>query len=72
MARAVAEGLVSTGPRSRREVLAAMIAAGAIYVKEGGSHTVYRNPRTGAPLMLPRHEKISGGVAASLIKAARK
>jgi predicted RNA binding protein YcfA (HicA-like mRNA interferase family) len=58
--------------RRHREVLEEMLSYGAVFVREGGNHTLYVNPRTGAPLSLPRHPYVSGGVARSLIKAAKR
>ncbi|MCU0352123.1 MAG: type II toxin-antitoxin system HicA family toxin [Cytophagales bacterium] len=31
---------------------------GCVFVREGGSHTVYRNPATGAFSTVPRHREI--------------
>jgi predicted RNA binding protein YcfA (HicA-like mRNA interferase family) len=47
-------------------------AAGAIFVREGGSHTVYQNPRTGLLLSVPRHREISEKLARTIIREAKK
>jgi predicted RNA binding protein YcfA (HicA-like mRNA interferase family) len=31
---------------------------GCIFVREGGNHTIYKNPRTGKMTSIPRHREI--------------
>jgi mRNA interferase HicA len=34
-------------------------AHGAVFVREGGGHTVYRNPQTNRSSTIPRHNEIN-------------
>jgi mRNA interferase HicA len=44
-------------------------AHGAIFVREGGEHTVYRNPQTNRSATIPRHNEINDFTAAGICKA---
>jgi mRNA interferase HicA len=43
-------------------------AHGAVYVREGGEHTIYRNPRTNRSSSIPRHNEINDITAANICK----
>ena len=45
---------------------------GATLVREGGRHTIYVNPRTKAPIVVPRHGEIKEGLAKKIIRDASK
>lgn len=44
-------------------------AHGAIYVREGGEHTVYKNPQTNRSTSIPRHTEINAITAERICKA---
>jgi len=48
-----------------------MQAYGAVFVREGGKHSVYRNPRTGTLMYVPRHKQIKKPLAESLVRDAQ-
>lgn len=54
----------------RRELLKKLGAAGAVFVREGGSHTIYLNPETGVLIVVPRHPEIAEGTARKILKEA--
>jgi predicted RNA binding protein YcfA (HicA-like mRNA interferase family) len=54
----------------RRDLIAELMVLGAEFVREGGEHTIYRNPRTGVLLPVPRHRELSPGVVRQLLKLA--
>ena len=56
----------------RRELLKILADHGAVFVREGGDHDVYRNPRTGRLLPVPRHTEVSDGVTRKLLKDAEQ
>lgn len=56
----------------RKDLLARLEYYGAIFLREGGSHTVYENPRTKKNLPVPRHREINEGLANGLIKDAKQ
>ena len=39
---------------------------GCVFVREGGKHTVYRNPATGSATTIPRHREIKKHLAQKL------
>jgi len=43
----------------RRDFLRHLAAHGCALLREGGRHSIYYNPRTGATSSLPRHAKIN-------------
>lgn len=55
----------------RRELINILKEHGAVFVREGGSHTYYENPRTGRGLAVPRHVEVSDGVTRQLLKDAK-
>lgn len=56
----------------RRDVIEMLLKNGAVLVREGGNHTVYRNPRTGRLLAVPRHREIKTGLARQVMKDSRE
>jgi len=56
----------------RKDLIALLKEHGAVFVREGGSHSVYMNPRTGVNLIIPRHTEISEGVARDVVRNARR
>ncbi len=54
----------------RKDVIRRIAELGAVFVREGASHTVYKNPRTGVLLVVPRHSEVSEGVSRRLIRDA--
>ena len=49
-----------------------IVELGAEFVREGGEHTYYKNPRTGYGLSVPRHREIIEPLAKKLIRDAGK
>ncbi|MHC6201861.1 type II toxin-antitoxin system HicA family toxin [Breznakiellaceae bacterium SP9] len=45
-----------------------IISIGAVFVRHGGNHDVYRNPRTGEIEEVPRHPDVNESLAKSIIK----
>jgi mRNA interferase HicA len=47
----------------RADLIRHMEAHGCEFVREGGKHTVYRNPANGAATTIPRHREIKRHLA---------
>lgn len=45
-----------------------LVEHGCIVVREGGRHTVWRNPRSGARSTVPRHREIPRTTARSICR----
>lgn len=43
-------------------------AHGAVFVREGGEHTVYKNPKTNRSTTIPRHNEINDITAERICK----
>jgi predicted RNA binding protein YcfA (HicA-like mRNA interferase family) len=56
----------------RRKLLQEMETLGAVFVREGGAHSLYRNPRTGRIIAVPRHAEINELTARSILREARE
>ena len=54
----------------RRSLIRALLDCGAEFVREGGKHSVYRNPRTSVLLEVPRHTEVPEYLARKLIRDA--
>jgi len=54
----------------RKDLIRQLAALGAELVREGASHTVYRNPRTGRNIPVPRHAEIAEGLARKILRDA--
>jgi mRNA interferase HicA len=52
----------------RRDLERRLLQCGAEMVREGAGHTIYRNPRTGRLLAVPRHRDIPDLLAKKLIR----
>ena len=56
----------------RLDLLKYIAKKGAIFVRHGGEHDVYRQPRTGKQAAIPRHREIRESVAQNIIKILAK
>jgi predicted RNA binding protein YcfA (HicA-like mRNA interferase family) len=54
----------------RRELLRQIAALGATLVREGRGHSIYRNPRTGQLIPVPRHAEIAEVLARKIVRDA--
>ena len=54
----------------RRDLVRRMRECGAEFVREGSSHTIFRNPRTGILVPVPRHVEINDRLAAKILRDA--
>ncbi len=52
----------------RRDLLAAVEAAGARLIRSGGKHDIYHNPKTGATQPIPRHREINEFLARKILR----
>jgi len=52
----------------RQELIARIQDAGVIFIRHGGKHDWYHNPRTQASQPVPRHREINEMLARSIIK----
>lgn len=55
----------------RTDLIRRITDLGAVWLREGGSHTLYKNPRTGLHIAVPRHAEINDHTARSIIRDAR-
>lgn len=56
----------------RPDLVRRILTLGAVYVREGGEHSIYQNPRTGMLLAVPRHREIGEDLARKIIRDARR
>lgn len=56
----------------RRELVQRIIDLGAVFVREGAGHTIYRNPRIDLNIPVPRHNEIAEGLARKIIRDASR
>lgn len=54
----------------RRDLVRRLAELGAIFVREGGGHTIYQNPRTLDTIAVPRHTEIAEGLAKKILRDA--
>jgi predicted RNA binding protein YcfA (HicA-like mRNA interferase family) len=54
----------------KRKELVRLIVEGAVFVREGGGHSVYENPRTKRTLSVARHSEINEHTAKSILRDA--
>jgi len=52
-----------------RDLIRLIRAKGAVFVRHGGEHDIYRQPRTGKTAAVPRHREIAEPVARGIIKS---
>jgi predicted RNA binding protein YcfA (HicA-like mRNA interferase family) len=52
----------------KNELVRIITKAGAVFVRHGREHDVYRNPRTGKQDYVPRHIEIKENTARAIIK----
>ncbi|MDR2674576.1 MAG: type II toxin-antitoxin system HicA family toxin [Opitutaceae bacterium] len=52
----------------RLDLIARIQAAGAVFIRHGGRHDWYQNPRTLASQPVPRHREINEMLARSIIR----
>ena len=52
----------------RQDLIKIITAKGAVFIRHGGEHDVYRQPRTVKKDAVPRHREIKESVAKSIIK----
>jgi mRNA interferase HicA len=52
----------------RTELIRKLDDAGCVFVRHGGNHDWYHNPRTGASQPIPRHREINQFLAKHILK----
>jgi len=52
----------------RRDLIKRLEAEGCIFVRHGGNHDWYSNPKTKQSQPIPRHNEINENLAKSIIK----
>lgn len=52
----------------RRDLIRAIEDGGAVFIRHGGKHDWYQNPRTRVAQPIPRHIEIKEHLAKSIIK----
>ncbi|MEW6128135.1 MAG: type II toxin-antitoxin system HicA family toxin [Acidobacteriota bacterium] len=48
---------------NRADLIRHLEAHGCLFVREGGKHTIYKNPANGAYSTVPRHKEIKNHLA---------
>lgn len=56
----------------RTDLIRQIELLGAEYVREGGGHAIYLNPRTGRIIPVPRHREIAEGTARAILREAAR
>lgn len=56
----------------RRDLLRQIEALGAIFVREGAGHSIYRNPRTDVLIPIPRHAEVNELLARKIVRDAQR
>lgn len=56
----------------RADLIRQIVALGAVFVREGGNHSLYKNARTGDAISVPRHTEIKEHLARKIIKDAER
>jgi mRNA interferase HicA len=56
----------------RRDLIRQIEALGAVFVREGAGHSIYRNPRTDMLIPVPRHAEINELLARKILRDARR
>jgi predicted RNA binding protein YcfA (HicA-like mRNA interferase family) len=52
----------------RRQLIKHLESHGCVFVKEGGKHTKYYNPKNGKQTVIPRHVEIANQLARKICK----
>jgi predicted RNA binding protein YcfA (HicA-like mRNA interferase family) len=52
----------------RPELIKRLTVAGCIFVRPGGKHDLYMNPKTGKKQPVPRHREIDENLARHILK----
>ena len=60
------------GLKKRKDLIREMVESGAERVREGASHTIFRNGRTGTLIPVPRHAEIGESLARKIVRDARR
>jgi predicted RNA binding protein YcfA (HicA-like mRNA interferase family) len=47
----------------RNDLIRHLEARSCVFVREGGKHTIYKNPANGAFSSIPRHREVKDGLA---------
>lgn len=55
----------------RRELIRELEAAGCVFIRHGGRHDWYQNPRTHACQPIPRHTEIKDHLARHILRKLR-
>ncbi len=58
--------------KKRKDLVREMLDSGAELVREGGSHTIFRNGRTGTLIPVPRHAEIGESLARRIVRDAKR
>ena len=53
---------------NRADLIRHLEASGCVFVREGGKHTVYRNPANGRHSTVPRHREIKEGLVRKICR----
>ena len=56
--------------RSRTRIVARLVREGWELARHGHEHDIYRHPRGGGLIVVPRHRELTPGVARSIAKKA--
>ena len=56
----------------RKDLIRELVRHGAELVREGGSHTIYRNQRTGELIPVPRHGEVAEKLAQKIVRDAKR
>jgi predicted RNA binding protein YcfA (HicA-like mRNA interferase family) len=56
----------------RRDLIRAIEAMGCVFVRHGGAHDWYTNPRTKRSQPVPRHAEINENLAKAILKKLRR
>jgi len=52
----------------RQELIRRLTAAGCVFVRPGGRHGLYMNPKTGKKQAVPRHREIDENLARHILR----
>ena len=56
----------------RNELISTLLKNGARFVRHGGKHDWYQNPKSGESQPIPRHREINEHLARSIIRKLEK